>query len=154
VKGFYSIPQHPAPTEAVEVAGDQVPEGKVLGFAVVVAVHDSAARVVGDVGAEHRGGDEDRPVAEEPKDGGRPVERAVAGGEGGVGEDVAPGLADDGRAGESRGVIGWEAEEDLCDNVVHGGVWACAFAGGGATWWGGSSRRSGQRRVHVAQAQR
>lgn len=46
------------------------------------------------------------------------VEGAVAVGEGGVREDAARGLADEGGADEA-GWVGWrEAEEDLADGVV------------------------------------
>jgi len=47
------------------------------------------------------------------------VERAVAAAEGGVGDDVAPGLAHEGGADEARRLSCWDAEEDLADEVVH-----------------------------------
>ncbi len=47
------------------------------------------------------------------------VERAVAAEEAGVGEEVAPVLADGGRAGGARGIVQRETEEDLFHDVVH-----------------------------------
>jgi hypothetical protein len=47
------------------------------------------------------------------------VEGAVAAPEGGVGEEAAPGLADEGGAREERGVVRRDAEEDLHDEIGH-----------------------------------
>jgi hypothetical protein len=49
---------------------------------------------------------------------GSSVEQAVAAAEGGVGDEAAPALADEGRAGEARGVARREVEEDLFDGVM------------------------------------
>ena len=46
------------------------------------------------------------------------MEAAVPAEEGGVGEQAAPGLADEGGAEEVLGLLRWEAEDDLCDGVV------------------------------------
>jgi len=46
------------------------------------------------------------------------VEAAVPAEEGGVGEDAAPGPADEGGAEQALGLVRWEAEEDLSDGVV------------------------------------
>jgi hypothetical protein len=46
------------------------------------------------------------------------VELAVEAGEGGAGEAAAPGLADEGGAEEAAGIVWWEAEEDLLDELV------------------------------------
>ena len=46
------------------------------------------------------------------------MEAAVAAEEGGVGEDAAPRLADEGRAEEARWLVRREAEEDLHDDVL------------------------------------
>lgn len=48
-----------------------------------------------------------------------PVERAVAAAEGGIGDDVAPGLAHEGGADEARRLSCRDAEEDLAYEVVH-----------------------------------
>ena len=47
------------------------------------------------------------------------MEGAVAAAEGGVAEGAEPGLADEGRAEEARGLIGREAEEDLANELGH-----------------------------------
>ncbi|RCV31249.1 LOW QUALITY PROTEIN: hypothetical protein SETIT_6G161500v2 [Setaria italica] len=57
-------------------------------------------------------------VAEEAEQGRCAVERAVAVEEGGVGEEPAPGLADERDADEARRVVWREAEEDLAEDVV------------------------------------
>jgi hypothetical protein len=96
--------------------------------AAVAAVEDEPAREVAAGGAAGGGvvGDGTSAVgkasthdAEEADDGGRPVERAVAVAEGGVGEDAAPALGGEGGAEEARRVVRREAEEDLNDDVVH-----------------------------------
>jgi hypothetical protein len=46
------------------------------------------------------------------------MELAVAVGEGGIGQDTAPELADKGGAYETRGIVGRETDEDLSDGVV------------------------------------
>lgn len=48
-----------------------------------------------------------------------PVERAVAAAEGGIGDDLAPGLAHEGCADDARRLSCRDAEEDLADEVVH-----------------------------------
>lgn len=87
-----------------------------------------ANRVVNDrrTGArEGGGGDEssfggDEPVAAVEEDEQRrcPMVPAVAAGEGGVGEDATPGLADDGGVGQTRGLVWWETEKDLGHGVL------------------------------------
>lgn len=71
--------------------------------------------------------------AEEAGDVGRRVELPVAAAEVGVGEHAAPALAYDGGAEEARGVVGWDAEEDLADELVrqlnHRLSPACALLG-------------------------
>ena len=86
--------------------------------AAVAAVEHVVAAVVGGGRAERRGGDEDRVPPEGAEHGRRPVERAVAGREGGVGEGAAPGLADGGGADEARGVVRPDAEEDVRDDIL------------------------------------
>jgi hypothetical protein len=56
---------------------------------------------------------------EEAEQGRRPVEGAIAAAEGGVAKGAEPGLADEGRAEEVRGLFGREAEEDLAHELGH-----------------------------------
>jgi hypothetical protein len=56
-------------------------------------------------------------VVDKAEHGGRRVERAVAGGEGRVGQDAAPGLADGGGPYEGGGVVRREADEDVGDEM-------------------------------------
>lgn len=102
--------------DSLSSADDGVPDEEAPGVevleehAAVAAVEHIAVTVVGGGRAERRGGDEDRVPPEDAEDGRRPVERAVAGREGGVGEGAAPGLADGRGADEARRVVGREAE--------------------------------------------
>uniref|UniRef100_A0A0A8YD33 Uncharacterized protein n=1 Tax=Arundo donax TaxID=35708 RepID=A0A0A8YD33_ARUDO len=95
--------------------------------AAVAAIEHEPAREVAAGGAAGGGvdGDETGGVwsvsihdAEEADDGRRPVDRAVAATEGGVGKDATPALAGEGGAEEARGLVRREAEEDLADEVV------------------------------------
>lgn len=64
------------------------------------------------------------------------MEGAVAAAEGGVGEEAAPGLGDEGGAREARGVVRWDAEEDrLLDELGHQFQWlARLWRCHGARW--------------------
>jgi len=122
--------------EAVPLAGGWVPddvgaehspgvEGAVVvedGVAVA-AVERMAPAMVGVGRAEGRGGDEAGKLAvarvvEEAEHGGRWVQRAVAAGEGGVGDDAAPALADGGGPDEPRRIVRRKAEEDFRNEIV------------------------------------
>lgn len=119
-------------------AGDEVPDDEaVTGLGIleedapVAAVEDDVAAVMGRrrplvEGGSVRGGDDTgggvvdgvRPCEEGEQRRG-PVEAAVAAEEGGVGDDAAPGPADEGGADEERRIFRREAEEDLRDGVVY-----------------------------------
>jgi hypothetical protein len=58
-------------------------------------------------------------AAEEAEYRGRPVELTEPAAESGVGDDAAPALADERGVEEVRGVVRWNAEEDLLHELVH-----------------------------------
>lgn len=99
-------------------------------------------------------------VAEEAEQGRRAVERAVAAEEGGAGEELAPGLADEGGAHEARRVVRREAEEDLGGGVVdqirrprHGNGVNAVGRGDDLVWVGiGGTARETEREDRPSQA--
>ncbi|TVU40571.1 hypothetical protein EJB05_14038, partial [Eragrostis curvula] len=108
---------------------DGVPDGK--GYvpvleedAAVPGVDDVPVALDGATGAEGGGGDKPGlagdvdAVAEDAQHGRRAVELAVAAAEAGIGGEAAPLLTDQRGADEGRGVVRWNAEEDVLDEHV------------------------------------
>jgi len=58
-------------------------------------------------------------AVEESQHWGRTVELAEPAPEAGARDEAAPLLADEGGVDEERGVVRWEAEEDLLDELLH-----------------------------------
>lgn len=100
-------------------------------------------------GAEGGGGDEPSfvggvvAVAEDAQHGRPAVELAEPMAETGVVDDVAPALADESGADEGHGIVGWNADEDLLDELAYQ-QWRCLRhwldpVGEGARIWSGPS---------------
>ncbi|KAG2639686.1 hypothetical protein PVAP13_2KG029332 [Panicum virgatum] len=120
-------------------AGSGVPDDKVQALAgdakedaTMAAVEDAPAgeistqRPLGEWGGRYRRNEEGHfagaggevPV-DEAEQRRRSVEGAVPAAEGRVGEEAAPGLADEGGAREARGDVRRDSEEDLLDELGH-----------------------------------
>ena len=123
-----------------------------------VAGVERAPVVVGAERAGGGGGEEARDIvavlvseiAEDTEHGGRAVELRESSAEAAVGDDAAPGLADEGGAEEARGIRRREAEEDLLHELLqqHHAAWCllrrspvrrCRRAGGARVLVGGES---------------
>ena len=87
------------------------------------AVAEVGNRPAGGVCAHELGGHASAAIAaaavEESQHWGRTVELAEPAPEAGARDEAAPLLADEGGVDEERGVVRWEAEEDLLDELPH-----------------------------------
>lgn len=112
------VPHHGLGPRAVDEEGEAVAAAEEAQV-VVAAPRQGEARAGDAVGPAQRGHELDVAVfiGEESEEWRRPVVGAEAAEEGGVGEDAAPALADEGGAGQRRGER-QEAEKDLPMDVV------------------------------------
>lgn len=112
------VPHHGLEPRAVDEEGEAVAAAE-KAQVVVVAPRQGEARAGDAVGPAKRGQELDVAVfvGEEAEEGRRPVVGAEAAEEGGVGEDAAPALADEGGAKQRRGKRR-QAEKDLPMEIV------------------------------------